>query len=83
MKREGLTVNLGIQWEEGGEYDYSVHMTTPTDDDIWKYHSESVYQEGNLLWGRSNRSTVQLNNNIGYFMIAETLNGHGCRQMGI
>lgn len=83
MKREGLTVNLGIQWEEGGEYDYSVHMTTPTDDDIWKYHSENVYQEGNLLWGRSNRSTVQLNNNIGYFMIAETLNGHGCRQMGI
>ena len=33
MKREGLTVDLGIQWEDGAEYDYSVHMTTPTDED--------------------------------------------------
>lgn len=82
MKREGLTVDLGIQWEDGGEYDYSVHMTTPTDDDTWKYHSESVNQDGNLLWGRSNRSAVQLNNSIGYFMVVETLNGHGCRKMG-
>lgn len=82
MKREGLTVDLGIQWEDGGEYDYSVHMTTPTDDDTWKYHSESVNQDENLLWGRSNRSAVQLNNSIGYFMVAETLNGHRCRKMG-
>ena len=82
MKREGLTVDLGIQWEDGAEYDYSVHMTTPTDDDTWKYHSESVNQDGNLLWGRSNRSAIQLNNGIGYFMVTETLNGHGCRRMG-
>lgn len=82
MKREGLTVDLGIQWEDNGEYDYSVHMTTPTDDDAWKYHSESVNQDGNLLWGRSNRSAIQLNNNIGYFMVAETLNEHRCRRMG-
>lgn len=82
MKRDGLTVSLGIRWEDEGEYDYSVHLTTPTDDDAWKYHSESVNQEGNLLWGRSNRSAVQLNNNIGYFMVAETLNGHRCRRMG-
>lgn len=82
MKREGLTVDLGIQWEDGGEYDYSVHLTTPTDDDAWKYHSESINQDGNPLWGRSNRSAVQLNNNIGYFMVTETLNDHGCRNMG-
>lgn len=82
MKREGLTVNLGIQWMDGEEYDYSVHLTTPTDDDTWKYHSESVNQGGNALWGRSNRSFIQLNNNIGYFMVTETLNGHECRKMG-
>ena len=82
MKREGLTVDLGIRWEDGKEYGYSVHLTTPTDDDTWKYHSESVNQGENLLWGRSNRSAVQLNNNIGYFMVAETLNGHACRRMG-
>ena len=82
MKRDGLTVDLGIRWEDEGKYDYSVHLTTPTDDDTWKYHSESVNQDGNPLWGRSNRSAIQLNNSIGYFMITETLNGHACRRMG-
>ncbi len=82
MKRDGLTVALGIQWTDGDDYNYSVHLTTPTDNDTWKYHSESINQNGNLLWGRSNRSFVQSNNNIGYFMVAETLNGHNCRNMG-
>ncbi len=82
MKREGLTVDMGIQWVDEEKYDYTVHLTTPTDDDAWKYHSESVNQEGNLLWGRSNRSFALLNHNIGYFMVTETLNGHRCRKMG-
>ena len=82
MKRDGLTIALGIQWTDGDDYNYSVHLTTPTDNDTWKYHSESINQNGNLLWGRSNRSFVQSNNNIGYFMVAETLNGHNCRNMG-
>ena len=51
MKREGLTVDLGIQWVDDERYDYMVHLTTPTDDDAWKYHSESINQEENLLWG--------------------------------
>ena len=82
MKRERLTVDLGIRWADEEEYDYIVHLTTPTDDDVWKYHSESVSQEENLLWGRSNRSSALLNHNIGYFMVAEALNGHRCRKMG-
>lgn len=82
MKREGLTVDLGIQWVDEEEYNYTVHLTTPTDDDAWKYHSESVNQEENLLWGRSNRSSALLNHNIGYFMVTETLNGQRCRKMG-
>lgn len=82
MKREGLTVDLGIQWVDDEKYDYTVHLTTPTDDDAWKYHSESINQEENLLWGRSNRSSALLNHNIGYFMVTETLNGHRCRKMG-
>lgn len=82
MKREGLTVDLGIQWIDEEKYDYTAHLTTPTDDDAWKYHSESVNQEENLLWGRSNRSSALLNHNIGYFMVTEMLNGHRCRKMG-
>lgn len=82
MKREGLTVDLGIQWIDEEKYDYTAHLTTPTDDDAWKYHSESVTQEENLLWGRSNRSSALLNHNIGYFMVTEMLNGHRCRKMG-
>lgn len=82
MKREGLTVDLGIQWVDEEKYDYTVHLTTPTDDDTWKYHSESVNQEESLLWGRSNRSSALLNHNIGYFMVTETLNGYRCRKMG-
>ncbi len=82
MKREGLTVDLGIQWVDDERYDYTVHLTTPTDDDTWKYHSESINQAENLLWGRSNRSSALLNHNIGYFMVTETLNGHRCRKMG-
>lgn len=82
MKRDGLTVNLGIKWEDEKDYQYSVHLTTPTDDDIWKYHSESIEEDGVSLWGRSNRSSLQLNNNIGYFMVAEDLNGSRCRRMG-
>lgn len=82
MKREGLTVDLGVQWVDDEKYDYTVHLTTPTDDDAWKYHSESINQEENLLWGRSNRSSALLNHNIGYFMVTETLNGHRCRKMG-
>lgn len=29
MKREGLTVDLGIQWVDEEKYDYTVHLTTP------------------------------------------------------
>ena len=82
MKRERLTIDLGIRWEDGKDYDYAVHLTTPADDDVWKYHSESVSENKVGLWGRSNRSALQLNNGIGYFMVAEALNGSACRNMG-
>ncbi|WP_216245507.1 hypothetical protein [Faecalicatena faecalis] len=39
-------------------------MTTPTDTDYWKYHSESFSQNGVKKWGRSNASQNQGNNYI-------------------
>lgn len=68
--------------ENGRDYDYSVHLTTPTDDDTWKYYAEKVTLDEQPLWGRSNRTKVQMNNTVGYFMVAEGLNGHACRRMG-
>ena len=50
IKREELTVDLGIQWEDGSEYDYFVQLNTPTDDKTWKHRFESLNQYGNLLW---------------------------------
>ena len=85
IERERPTVDLDIKWKsDQKEYDYSVHLTTPrdTDYDSWKYHSENICENGVSVWGRSNRSSVQLNNNIGYFMLAESLNNNECRKMG-
>lgn len=82
MERDILTINLGIKWEDVDEYDYSVHLTTPADDDIWKYHSERICKNEILLWGRSNHSLPQPNNSIGYFMVTEALNDFDCRKMG-
>ncbi|WWR15301.1 AAA family ATPase [Lachnospiraceae bacterium JLR.KK008] len=82
MNRDGLTVSLDIDWEDEDEYKYSVHLTTPTDDDTWKYHSENISENGNSLWGRSNRSYAPLNNHIGYYMLTEELDGSRCRKMG-
>lgn len=81
--RRKLTVDLSVEWEEDECVDtfrYDVHLTTPTDNDYWKYHSESFLQNGERKWGRSNASQKQNNNRIGFFLIDEdrTLaNGRG------
>lgn len=83
LEREALTIDLGMSWRENShEYDYMVHLTTPTDNDTWKYHSESVNEDGEKKWGRSNRSSAQINNKIGYFMLADELTSSECRRMG-
>lgn len=83
LEREALTIDLGMKWEENSHvYDYMVHLTTPTDNDTWKYHSESVNEDGEKKWGRSNRTNAQINNKIGYFMLADELMDTAFRNMG-
>ena len=83
MKRGGLTVDFAINWEQNeNNYDYSVHLTTPTDNDSWKYHSESVTKNGENIWGRSNRTSAQMNNKVGYYALSEKLTGKEYIQMG-
>ena len=83
IERSMPTVDFAMNWERNHDkYDYSVHLTTPSDNDTWKYHSESVSKNGENVFGRSNRSSVQLNNKVGYYALSEKLNGEEYTDMG-
>lgn len=70
IRRMKSTIDLSIKWEhESDIFQYDVHLTTPTDTDYWKYHSEAFMQNGEKKWGRSNASQNQNNNYIGFFLI--------------
>ena len=74
IKKEPVTVGFQLDWQKNShDYQYNVHLTVPTDDDSWKYHTESALKDGKTVFGRSNRSKGQMNNKIGYFTVAETL----------
>ena len=72
IKRRNPTINLSLEWNDSNtahDFRYDVHLTTPTDTDYWKYHSEAFFQDGVQKWGRSNASRQQSNNYIGFFLI--------------
>ena len=74
IKKEPVTVDFQVGWQKAAhDYQYSVHLTVPTDGDSWKYHTESASKDGKTVFGRSNRSKGQMNNKIGYFTVAEAL----------
>ena len=83
IERSMPTVDFAMNWERNkNEYAYSVHLTAPADDDTWKYHSERVSKNGEIVFGRSNRTSVQLNNKVGYYALSEKLNGEEYTDMG-
>lgn len=83
VERSMPTVDLAMDWErQEDQYNYSVHLTTPSDNDTWKYHSESVSKNGELVFGRSNRTSAQLNNKVGYYALSEKLTGAEYTDMG-
>ena len=61
---EGLTADFGIKWTDDQDYDYLVRLTTPKDDDVWTYYSESLCGNGSALWGRSCQISPQSNNSV-------------------
>lgn len=70
--RTKLNVDLSLEWEMDSDiFQYDVHLTTPTDTEYWKYHSEAFLQNGKHKWGRSNRTGNAINNVIGFFLIDE------------
>ena len=72
LKRKKLAVDLSLEWEDdccSDQFRYDVHLTTPTDTDYWRYHSEAFFQNDEKIWGRSNASQQQANSYIGFFLI--------------
>lgn len=76
LEREPTTVDLSMDWErDSHQYQYNVHLTVPKEDDAWRYHAETVLKDGMQVFGRSNRSSAQMNSKIGYFPLSEALTG--------
>lgn len=76
IEKESKTVDLEIKWsKKENYYKYSTHLTVPSDDDSWRYFAESVTCNGEKVYGRSNASSAQLNNKVGYYTISELLSG--------
>ena len=74
IRKEPVTVDFQVGWQKAShDYQYSVHLTVPTDGDSWKYHTESASKDSKAVFGRSNRSKGQMNNKIGYFTVTEAL----------
>ncbi len=54
LKRKKLAVDLSLEWEDdccSDQFRYDVHLTTPTDTDYWRYHSEAFFQNDEKIWG--------------------------------
>lgn len=74
LKMEGATVDFNIGWNRyDSSYSYSTYLTVPKEDDSWKYFAESVLKNKESVFGRSNRSSVQTNNKVGYYALSEQL----------
>lgn len=74
IEKESKTVDFSLEWVlDGHDYEYKTYLTVPNDDDSWKYFAESASCDGEMVYGRSNRTGAQLNNKIGYFTISESL----------
>ncbi len=71
INRKKLTVGLSLEWEDGAcpdPFRYDVHLTTPTDDDFWKYHAEALYQGNAKIGGRSHASQQQGSSYVGFYL---------------
>lgn len=74
LKMERATVDFNIEWKRlDSNYSYSTYLAVPKEDDSWKYFAESVLKNKESVFGRSNRSSVQTNNKVGYYALSEQL----------
>ena len=65
--KKSLNVSFDIEWRDRPENEllrYSVHLNTPSDDNAWRYHSESLFCGEVKLGGRSGRSKESFDNTV-------------------
>lgn len=70
--RQKPTIHLSLEWESEDTQDvfrYDVNLTSPTDSELWKYHSEAFFHNDEKKWGRSNASSQSRNPAIGGFWV--------------
>lgn len=71
------TMSFEITWKDESatdDYKYNVHLNAPTDDNIWRYHSETLFQNERQLWGRSGHSKENYDNTVGMLLIDQSEN---------
>lgn len=70
-KRKSPTIGFELQWSESDDQlTYSVNLNNTEDDSAWRYHSETLFQNGKKIWGRSGNSQTQYDNHVGMLMLA-------------
>lgn len=71
-------ISFEIQWTSEGSNEspwrYNVHLNTPSDDNAWRYHSETLVQGEKKIWGRSGRSKESYNNYLGMLLTDQSEN---------
>lgn len=83
--RRPLTIDLSIKWTDSDkcdspDYQYTVHLMTPSNDASWRFHSEAVYKADKKIWGRSGRSKETYDSKVGMLMLDQDQNTIAARQ---
>ena len=65
------TISFEIIWKDEASHEkfkYNVHLNPPSDDNLWHYHSETLFKDGAQIWGRSGRSKENYDNSVGMLL---------------
>lgn len=67
--RKPTTIGLSVKWNDNSDFDYTAHLSPPSDETSWRYHSEIALKDGTKIWGRSGRSKEAYDNKVGMLML--------------
>lgn len=78
------TISMTMDWQseiDKSNLCYSVHLNTPTEENAWRYHSESLTVDGKKVWGRSGRSAEDYDSYVGMLLNEQDPNLESVRPM--
>lgn len=68
-RSQTISMDLGWTTEDAPDsFQYSVHLNTPSDDNAWRYHSETLLRGGHKVWGRSGASKENYDSYLGMLL---------------